>query len=245
MHTKQPQSLNVTTAKWPKVWHGGKLHLKELVLSSFVWCLSTQFQSITPSVCGCQNFKTVSQYFLCLWFRASLICINNCPTRCNTKQSICYSASSLYMFRVSTTPIIRSTQNCNYSLRYWSYFLCSYLPATWPSLATCCWHPKHVEWTYRITNRLLRVASRWTIINIHVHVLQSFFLTSKLQYPESAHKAPSNLICSWRCQLNSTCQRKSRIWFGLSFGNQNRFYCRVSFVCHASFSYSEESNFQS
>jgi len=36
-----------------------------------------------------------------------------------------YSASSLYMFRVSTTPIIRSTQNCNYSLRYWSYFLCS------------------------------------------------------------------------------------------------------------------------
>jgi len=66
---------------------------------------------------------------LCLWFRATLIYINNCPTRCNTKQSIYYSASSLYMFRVSATPII-STQNCNYSLRY-----CSYLPATWPSLA--------------------------------------------------------------------------------------------------------------
>ena len=61
---------------------------------------------------------------------------NNCPTRCNTKQSINYSASSLYMFRVSTTPIIRSTQNCNYSLRYWSYFLYSYLPPTWSSLAT-------------------------------------------------------------------------------------------------------------
>jgi len=28
-------------------------------------------------------------------------------------------------FRVSTSSIIRSTQNCNYSLRYWSYFLCS------------------------------------------------------------------------------------------------------------------------
>jgi len=55
---------------------------------------------------------------LCLWFRASQICINNCPTRCNTEQSIYYSASSLYTFRVSTTPIIRSTQNCNYSLRY-------------------------------------------------------------------------------------------------------------------------------
>jgi len=50
-------------------------------------------------------------------------CINNCPTTCNTKQSIYYhSASSLYVFRVPTTPIIRSTQNCNYNLRYWSYF---------------------------------------------------------------------------------------------------------------------------
>jgi len=54
---------------------------------------------------------------LCLWFRASLICINNCQKRCNTKQSIYYSASSLYMFRVSTTPISGITQNCNYSLR--------------------------------------------------------------------------------------------------------------------------------
>jgi len=62
--------------------------------------------------------------------------INNCPTRCNTKQSIYYFASSLCMFPVSTTRIIRSTQNCNYSLRYWSYFLCSYLPPTWSPLAT-------------------------------------------------------------------------------------------------------------
>jgi len=29
----------------------------------------------------------------------------------------------------------------------------------------CGWHPKHVQWTYRIINRLLCVASRWTIIN--------------------------------------------------------------------------------
>ena len=78
------------------------------------------------------------------------------------------------MFRVSTTPIISSTQNCNYSLRYWSYFLCSYLPPTWSNslawprckevaaipeavvtvLCTpddgCGWHPKQVEWTCRI-----------------------------------------------------------------------------------------------
>ena len=187
---------------------------------------------------------------LCLWFLASLIYINNCPTRWNTKQSSYYSASSLYMFRVSTTPIIRSTQNCNYSLRYWSYFLfivpygcvCSIqfpfdffksenlfclfgvdefyvyvsmyhwsilitvqrdatqsslfiilqvlstCSVAWPRkevasqkirpvpeavvtvLCTpddgCGWHPKHVEWTCRMINRLLCVASSWTIINI-------------------------------------------------------------------------------
>ena len=109
---------------------------------------------------------------LCLWFRALLIYINNCPTRCNTKLSIYYSASSLYMFRVSTTPIIRSTQNCNYILRYraatslqrdelghvggrWLH------KKIWPVpeavLSVLCtpddgwvWHPKHVEWTCRI-----------------------------------------------------------------------------------------------
>ena len=62
---------------------------------------------------------------------------NNCPTRCNTKQSIYYSSSSPYTFWVLTTPIIRSTQNCNYSLQYWSY-ICAAISLqrgqvrTWP-----------------------------------------------------------------------------------------------------------------
>ena len=30
----------------------------------------------------------------------------------------------------------------------------------------CDWHPKHVEWTCRIMNRFLCVASRWTVIFI-------------------------------------------------------------------------------
>ena len=49
----------------------------------------------------------VKSVILCLWFRALLIYINNRPTRCNTKQPIYYSASSLYMFRVSTAPHCR------------------------------------------------------------------------------------------------------------------------------------------
>ena len=118
-------------------------------------------------------------YFLCLWFRASLIYINNCPMRRNTKQSIYYSASSLYMFWVSTTPIIRSTQNCNCSLRIIFFVLpslttleggsCTVPEAVVTVLCApdgCGWHPKHVEWTCRIINRLLCVASRWRIIDI-------------------------------------------------------------------------------
>ena len=99
---------------------------------------------------GIMSDSLVPEPEFCLWFRASLIYINNCPMRCNTKQPTYYSASSLYMFRESTTPIIRSTQNCNYSLQYWSYFLCSNVPQTWP---TC-----------RIINGLLYVVSHWTFI---------------------------------------------------------------------------------
>ena len=43
-------------------------------------------------------------------------------------------AGSRYMFRVLCTPIIRSTLNCIYSLRYRSYYRCSYFLPTWPSL---------------------------------------------------------------------------------------------------------------
>jgi len=152
-------------------------------------------------VFSCIQIKR-SRSFLCLWFRVSLIYINNCPTKCNTKQSIYYSASSLYMFRVSITPIIiKSTQNCNYSLRYWSYFLCSSFQRDqtwihwrevaaqkiWPvpkAVVTalcipdngCGWHPKHVDRTCRIINRLLCVASRWTIISIGQEVFGIIFL---------------------------------------------------------------------
>jgi len=130
------------------------------------------------------------------------IYINNYPTRCNTKHSIYYSASSLYMFRVSTTPIIRNTQNRNYNLRYWTYFA-QLLPSTfvklawsrrrevtaqkiWPGPETavtvlyapdggCGWHMKHVEWTCGIINRVLFAGSRWKLL-IYFGVLFIFCL---------------------------------------------------------------------
>ena len=105
---------------------------------------SLQFVQHKCNVCDCRSlFLPNLNLYKCIlrvkgneyhkYLHTCMKYINNCPTRCNTKQSIYYSASSLYMFRVSTTPIIRRTQNCDYSFRYWSYFLCSYLPPTWPS----------------------------------------------------------------------------------------------------------------
>jgi len=47
---------------------------------------------------------------LCSWFRAAQVYINKCPKRCNNMQSIFYfTARSLYVFRVPSAPIIRST----------------------------------------------------------------------------------------------------------------------------------------
>ena len=118
--------------------------------------------STTPIIRSTQNCNySLRQCAATSLQRGQAIYINNCPTRCNTQQSIYYSASSLYMFRVSTTPIIISTQNCNYSLRYWSYFLCSNLPPTWPSWP----HWREVAAQYR---RLQCCICRWVTKNLCV-----------------------------------------------------------------------------
>ena len=155
--------------------------------------------------------------------RSVTVIINNCLTRCNTKQSIYYSASSLYMFRASTAPIIRSTQNCNYSLRYcaatslqrdqawlrWNEVavqkICPVPEAVVTVLCTpddgCSWHPNHVEWTCRIIKRLLYVASRWTIINI------------KTQYCENcSHTTFIGEITSTTKQIDGNLLKKRVFW---------------------------------
>ena len=49
-----------------------------------------------------------------------------------TMYSLLYFYKLLYMFRVVTPPIIRSTYNCNYSIWHWSNRHC-YLPLAWRS----------------------------------------------------------------------------------------------------------------
>jgi hypothetical protein len=95
---------------------------------------------------------------------------NNCPTRCNTNQSIYYAAS----------PNLATLQGGSCT-NIWP------LPeAVITVLCThdgCGWHPKHVQWTCRIINRLLCVASRWIIIkNLRlklIHTNKDSVCTSK------------------------------------------------------------------
>jgi len=77
----------------------------------------------------------------------------------------------------STTPIIRSTQNCFHrgqaSLATMEGGSCTKIwPVPEAVVTVLCtpddgygWHPKHVQWTCRLINRLLCVASGWTVIN--------------------------------------------------------------------------------
>ena len=116
-----------------------------------------------------------------------------------------FTATSLYMFRVPSAPIIRSTQNCNYSHWYKSYVR----PATSlqrgqirsRNLATLEWgsytniwlvpvavttvlctpddgcgrHPKHVEWHCSKIKHSLHTVASRTFINI-THIIFNYFL---------------------------------------------------------------------
>jgi len=158
------------------------------------------------------------------------------------------------MFRVSTTLIIRSTQNCNYSLWYMSYFLCSYSFVyswwAWPRwrevaaqkiwlvpeavvtvLCTpdyrCGWHPKHVERTCRIINRLRCVASRWTIINIYQRCTEPY--TSKSHSLISAWYTVCLFHCNsrvigWPSHVSVIISVTSRM------KNQPHQYMRIFFI---------------
>ena len=77
---------------------------------------------------------------------------------------------SLYMFRVVTPPIIRSTYNCNHSIWHWSNRLC-YLQLSWSS-----WNPPIIRSTYNYnysiwhwSNRLCYLPLSWSSLELFHH----------------------------------------------------------------------------
>ena len=86
---------------------------------------------------GCQGvrkWKNIGDHCCRGWQKTVLTCYqvpsDIFPTRCNITQFI--SGKLLYMFRVVSPPIIRSTHNCIYSIWYLSNRSC-YLPLLWKS----------------------------------------------------------------------------------------------------------------
>jgi len=80
-------------------------------------------------------------------FTTSRKSCNIYPTRCNITQFIW---KMLHMFRVVPPPIVRSANNCIYSILYLSHRYC-YLPLSWKSLnwSECAVggvrHPQHTQ----------------------------------------------------------------------------------------------------
>jgi hypothetical protein len=96
------------------IWYSSTCNLQWIIIMNrLTGSWEHNFSWEVKNSSACLEICCVLCSILCLWFRATLIYINKSLMRCNTKQSIYHSASSLHMFRVSTTPIIRSTQNCN------------------------------------------------------------------------------------------------------------------------------------
>jgi len=90
--------------------------------------------------------------------RISIICVNNYPKRCNNIQFIC-NCKLLYMFRVVSPPIIRSSYHCIYSIWHYCGRFCRCSDKnSWR------YYSKHVE-QFAVTNKLYIVASCWIIID--------------------------------------------------------------------------------
>ena len=174
---------------------------------NLVWCftlscrpsrLATKDYKLTSRCASPLKLQILSQYVLPKrrWRTTNVRClifqnadgrnksVNNCPTRCNNIQFI-YIWKLLYMFRVVSPPIIRSSYHCIYSIwHYWDRYCylsrtrsrqvavtVSIMPDTvdtviWAPDDGWRYHPKHVQ-QFADVNKLYIVASCWTIIDTY------------------------------------------------------------------------------
>jgi hypothetical protein len=101
------------------------------------------------------------------------------------RYTIYFIRKLLYMFRVVPSPIIRSANNCIYSISYLSHRYC-YMPLSWKSWKVTVWqipdavdtvvyapddgwkyHPKHVM-QFPDINKLCNVVSCWIYVYITI-----------------------------------------------------------------------------
>jgi len=84
----------------------------------------------------------------------------------------------------------------------------------------CGWHPKHVKWTCRIINRLLSVASRWTIIDIHLAQYYILPLRTIIMLTSSRGRYSNFKTCEYIIDYISSihCVLHFAVWFEVPGG---------------------------
>ena len=78
----------------------------------------------------------------------------------------------------------------------------------------CVWHPKNVEWTCRIINRLLCVASRWAIINTNQFIIyREIIFVDFEKYAVRANCRVFNVKKNMKHAVTTVIERSSYIFF--------------------------------
>jgi hypothetical protein len=138
--------------------------------------------------------------------------INNCPKICNNMQFI-YICKLLYMFRVVTLPIIRSSYRCIWSIWHHWVRTATCIERVWmePVLNTVVWAP-YDEWSYHSkhaekftnVNKLYIVASCWTIIDMYFTMHGPSYRKKNFTLPIFNNGLKRPLI--WQCVCNFNCR---------------------------------------
>jgi hypothetical protein len=104
-----------------------------ILLPFIVFCFCVRNKAFPSQINGSNSsYLHSGQKCVCChtWTYKTIVSFSIIVQQDATIHSLLYFCKLLFMFRVVTPPIIRSTYNCNYTIWYWSNRLC-YLPLSW------------------------------------------------------------------------------------------------------------------
>jgi hypothetical protein len=140
------------------------------------------------------------------------------------RYTVCFFLRLLYMFRVVPPPIIRSTNNCIYSIWYLSHRYC-YLPLSWKrwNWVECAVGGVCLE---QFPDKLCNVESCWIYIRILIDSLWHILTANASKITVVVW--PKISLSSVRNDLTSSVQETSHLTF---FGPHEIFQVALRFNC--------------